>query len=280
MNIQLVIADIDGTFLDSAGEPSQGALESIRRLRRHGIGFTLCSGRGDPGIRPFVELLELDQPYIVSGGAAIVNPRDHTVIIQHCLKPDQINAIALHGISTGCNLVFHTPFQLFVFCSDEFWKTVCETRWIGRGGWKNIFRVQTWQELCDKPIIRIDFFNRLDRLPYLAREVEELGQQVHAYQMPSNLEISDKSVSKGIALVQLANYLNIPVNHVLSIGDNVNDISMLETAGVGVAMQNSLPQVISRADLLAPSNDEGGLASVIDHLLDGTLHCLKRNLCT
>jgi len=150
--------------------------------------------------------------------------------------------------------------------------------WAGR--LEKYFRAQTWQELLEKPIIRIDFFNRLDRLPYLAREVEELGQQVHAYQMPSNLEISDKSVSKGIALIQLANYLNIPVNKVLSIGDNVNDISMLETAGVGVAMQNSLPQVISRADLLAPSNDEGGLASVIDHLLDGTLHCLKRNLCT
>ena len=275
LNIKLVVADIDGTFLDSAGIPSRGALDSIRRLRRQGIGFSLCSGRGDPGIRPFVELLELDQPYIVSGGAAIVDPLTRMVISQTSLNENQFRAVSAYGEITGCNMVFHTPLQLFVVASDDFWQNVCEARWFAIGGWHNLFRVNTWQELMPRSIIRIDYFNHLDRLAQLAAEVNGLGQQVHAYHMPHNLEISDSSVNKGAAVTRLANHLAIPIDQVLSIGDNVNDISMLKAAGVGVAMQNSTPQVISSADLLAPSNDEGGLSSVIEHLLDGTLSCLK-----
>lgn len=275
LNIKLVVADIDGTFLDSAGAPSRGALDSIRRLRSQGIGFSLCSGRGDPGIRPFVEQLELDQPYIVSGGAAIVNPLNRSIIYQCLLNENQFRAVSAYGQATGCNLVFHTPLQLFVVADDDFWQEVCQTKWLGVNGWHNLFRANSWQELWPRSIIRIDYFNELDRLAQLAAEVNGLAQQVHAYHMPHNLEIADASVNKGTAVTRLAAYLGIPINQVLSIGDNVNDISMLKAAGVGVAMRNSIPQVISSADLLAPSNDEGGLASVIRHLLDGTLECLK-----
>lgn len=275
MNIKLVVADIDGTLLDSAGAPSRGALDAIRKLHQQGIGFSLCSGRGDPGIRPFVEMLEIHMPYIVSGGAAIINPNDRSVLVQHGLDQNQFRAVAQYGEATGCNMVFHTPLQLFVFSTDDFWQSVCQTKWLDVGGWQNLFRTQSWQELWPRTIIRIDFFNHLDRLAQLAGEVNGLGQRVHAYHMPHNLEISDISVNKGSALLELAALLHIPINQVLSIGDNVNDISMLESAGVGVAMQNSIPQVIHRADLLAPSNDEGGLATVIEHLLNGTLEYLK-----
>jgi Cof subfamily protein (haloacid dehalogenase superfamily) len=275
LNIQLVVADIDGTFLDSAGEPSRGALDSIQKLRQQGIGFSLCSGRGDPGIRPFVELLGLDQPYIVSGGAAIIDPQDRSVISQQCLTQGQLHAVSVHGANAHCDMVFHTPLQLFVVCSDAFWQAVCESKWINVGGWQNLFRARTWQEMITKPVIRIDFFNQLDQLPRLAQEVENLVENVHAYHMPHNLEISDCVVDKGAALRQLADFLKIPIENVLSIGDNVNDISMLEAAGVGVAMRNASLQVIRQADYLAPSCDEGGLASVINHLLSGTMNRLR-----
>lgn len=275
LTIKLVVADIDGTFLDSTGAPSRGALHSIRRLRSQGIGFSLCSGRGDPGIRPFVELLELDQPYIVSGGAAIINPLNRTVISHSPLSENQFRAVSAFGAAAGCSMVFHTPLQLFVVASDDFWHNVCEAKWLAIGGWHNLFRAHTWQDLWPRSIIRIDFFSQLNRLSQLAAEVNGLAQQVHAYHMPHNVEISDVSVSKGAAVTRLADYLHIPIHQVLSIGDNVNDISMLKAAGVGVAMQNAAPQVISSADLLAPSNDEGGLSTVIDHLLDGTLQSLR-----
>ncbi len=277
MNIQLVVADIDGTFINSEGLPSSGALESIQKLRSQGIGFTLCSGRGDPGVRPFVELLKLNQPYIVSGGAAILNADDRSVIYQNLLTKNQVKALIDLGLKTQCDMVFHTATKLFVLCSKEFWEKVCEERWIKKGGWKNLFRCESRLGLINKPIIHINFFNQENQLPRLAEEVDNLTENVHANIVFSKLEITDCKVNKGLTLSYLADYLKIPLKNVLSIGDDVNDISMLKTAGIGVAMKNSPPQVIRQVDYMAPSNDEGGLASMINHLLSNTLNCLRQD---
>ena len=275
MNIQLVVSDIDGTFINSAGLPSRGALESIQNLRSQGIGFTLCSGRGDPGVRPFVELLKLDLPYIVSGGAAILEAKDRSVIYQNLLTKNQVKALIDLGIKTQCDLVFHTATQLFALCSQEFWEKTCEERWIKNGGWKDVFRCESRLELINKPIILINFFNQDYLLPHLSEEVNHLTENVHANIVFSKLEITDCKVNKGLSLSYLADYLKVSLKNVLSIGDDVNDLSMLKTAGIGVAMKNSPPQVIRQVDYLAPSNDEGGLASMINHLLSDTLNCLK-----
>ncbi len=275
MNIKLVVTDIDGTFLDSEGKPSRGALESIQDLRSQGIGFTLCSGRGDPGVRPFVELLTLNLPYIVSGGAAILDANDHSVIFQKLLSKNQVKALIDLGIETQCNMVFHTAAQLLVLCSNEFWEKVCEGRWIKKGGWKNVFRCESRLELLNKPIIHINFINHENLLPQLAEEIENLNENLHTNIVFSKLEITDCKVDKGLALSYLADYLKVSLKDVLSIGDDVNDISMLKAAGIGVAMKNSPPQVIRQVDYLAPSCDEAGLASMINHLLSDTLNCLK-----
>jgi Cof subfamily protein (haloacid dehalogenase superfamily) len=277
LNIQLVVSDIDGTFIDSEGTPSRGALDSIQKLRGQGIGFTLCSGRGDPGIRPFVELLKLYLPYIVSGGAAILDANDRSVIFQKLMSKNQVKSIIEIGLRSKCDMVLHTATQLFVLCSDDFWKTKCEERWFIKWGWKNVFRCRSMLELLDKPIIHIHLFNQDDRLPQLAEEVNDLHANVHVNIVVSKLEITDSQVNKGLALSYLADYLKVPLKNILAIGDDVNDISMLKTAGIGIAMKNSPPDVISQVDYLAPGNDEGGVASMINHLLSDTLDCLRTN---
>ncbi len=277
MNIKLVVADIDGTFLNSAGVPSHGALESIQNLRNQGIHFTLCSGRGDPGVRPFVEMLALDLPYIVSGGAAILDANDRSVIFQKLLSKNQVRALIDLGIKTQCGMVFHSATQLFVICSNDFWEKVCEGRWIRRGGWKNVFRCESRMELENQPIIHINYINQENLLPQLAKEIDDLNENLHTNIVFSKLEITDCQVNKGFALSFLADHLKISLKNVLSIGDDVNDISMLKAAGIGVAMQNSPPQVIREADYLAPGCDEAGLASMIEHLLSDNLDDLKSN---
>jgi Cof subfamily protein (haloacid dehalogenase superfamily) len=275
LNIQLIVSDIDGTFINSEGFPSRGALESIKKLDSQGIGFTLCSGRGDPGIRPYVELLKLKLPYIVSGGAAILDAKDRSVIFQKLLSKNQVMSLIEIGLRSKCDMVFHTASQLFVFCSDDFWKNKCEDRWLIKWGWKNVFRCGSMLELLNKPIIHIHFHNQDNLLPRLAEEVNYLQANVHVNIVVSKLEITDCQVSKGKALSFLADYLNVSLKDVLAIGDDVNDISMLKAAGIGVAMKNSPPEVIRQVDYLAPSNDDGGLASMVIHVLSDTLNSLR-----
>ena len=276
MNIQLVVADIDGTFLNSAGLPSTGALEAVARLREHGIAFTLCSGRPDPGVRGFVEMLALDIPYMVSGGTAVNHPTLRQTIFQSQLTTTQLQAALELGLRTGSNIILHTPCSISALCDDDFWENVCVGRWIARHGWQDVDRLPSFTAGLDLPVIHINFFNQEDRLLSLGREVESLPHNLQTCIVFSKLEIIDRNAGKGSALKFLANHLQLPIKNTLAIGDDVNDISMLQAAGIGIAMQNAPQELICVADCVAPANDAGGFALAIDQLLSGSLDALRK----
>jgi Cof subfamily protein (haloacid dehalogenase superfamily) len=276
LNIQLVVADIDGTFLNSAGLPSTGALEAVARLREHGIAFTLCSGRPDPGVRGFVEMLALDVPYMVSGGTAVNHPRDHQTVFQSQLTTAQVQAALELGLSTGSNIILHTPKSISALCDEIFWQTVCVGRWISTHGWQDVNRVPSAAAALALPVIHINYFNQEDRLVSLGRQVENLPHDLQTCIIFSKLEIIDRQAGKGHALKFLADYLQIPIENTLAIGDGLNDISMLQTAGIGVAMENSPLELIWSAGYVAPANDAGGFAFTIEQVLSGSLDSLRK----
>ena len=80
----------------------------------------------------------------------------------------------------------------------------------------------------------------------------------------NNVEVNAKGIHKGNALVKLGEVLGIRMEEIMAFGDGNNDIQMLEAVGVGVAMANSVPEVLAVADMVAPSNDEDGVAKVIE----------------
>ena len=80
----------------------------------------------------------------------------------------------------------------------------------------------------------------------------------------NNVEVNAKGIHKGNALVKLGEVLNIKMEEIMAFGDGNNDIQMLEAVGVGVAMANSVPEVLAVADMVAPSNNEDGVAKIIE----------------
>ena len=78
------------------------------------------------------------------------------------------------------------------------------------------------------------------------------------------LEILASGVSKGSALHYLATHLNMSVDEVIAIGDNRNDVEMIREAGLGVAVANAHPDVKQVADMITDSNDDDGVAKVIE----------------
>ena len=80
----------------------------------------------------------------------------------------------------------------------------------------------------------------------------------------NNLELNIRSANKGNALRRLAEHLGLTLANCMSFGDGLNDLSMIEAAGVGVAMANAVPEVKNAAKFIAPSNDEDGVAKGID----------------
>jgi Cof subfamily protein (haloacid dehalogenase superfamily) len=85
------------------------------------------------------------------------------------------------------------------------------------------------------------------------------------------LEILPENASKGLALEIIAQSLGIPMAEVIAAGDHFNDISMIKAAGLGVAVQNAEPEVLDAADYITASNDEDGVADVIEKVIAGLL---------
>ena len=85
--------------------------------------------------------------------------------------------------------------------------------------------------------------------------------------MPNNLEINGEGASKGNAILLLARYLGLFPSQTMAFGDGENDLSMMELAGIGVAMDNGNPALKKKADFIARSNEEDGVARVIEKLI-------------
>lgn len=125
---------------------------------------------------------------------------------------------------------------------------------------------------------KLDEENRsLDKIQALFRKAEEkqeawerivsLGELEVTGALDTNIEVNAGGVHKGAALCWLAEKLGIAREEIMAFGDGSNDLKMIKEAGIGVAMANAIPEVLKAADLIATSNDEEGVARVIEKFL-------------
>lgn len=100
------------------------------------------------------------------------------------------------------------------------------------------------------------------------KRIEALGGVEVTGALNTNIEVNAGGVHKGAAILWLAKRLGIPREEVMAFGDGSNDIKLIEDAGIGVAMANAIPQALAAADVKARSNDEDGVARVIEEYLN------------
>lgn len=110
--------------------------------------------------------------------------------------------------------------------------------------------------------------NNKNLLKFKNKLLKKLGDKVRITDSGvNNLEINSHDVSKGLALEYLANILNISLKQTMAFGDSANDIDLMETAGVSIVMSNSNLDILKeKADIIAPSHDNDGVAKILSRL--------------
>lgn len=265
----IVFSDLDGTFFDSQKRIPNVNMRALDELARRGMHFVPCSGRPLTGIvRKIVEHPSVRYA-VSSNGATVTDVRRGETLLRVTLGLER--ALAIHKLCAGRDVTFdyfaddHCYLERSVydnlkdFIDDPFVLASMRSTRIPYDGdveafgrtLTNIERVAIyWRDPADRDYLE----------DAIAAAIPDVSI-VRSY--ATNIEVSDVRASKGAALAWLCGHLGVPAADAVAFGDNINDISMIEAAGTGVAVANAEPEVIAAADALAASNDEGGVGAFV-----------------
>lgn len=266
LNCKLIVSDYDGTLANSNNAVDERTVEAINRYVGDGGIFAVCTGRILPSILSVVRGLNLSGLVVASQGSQIADIKTGKVIRDVCFTPEQTAKICavLEELQTNVQ-VYDVQGFYSSLPEDEKHLNLYESiigvtaRHTGvpysEYVLKNGLRCNKVATLCH-PSEQEGLFKKI---------CERLGGEFDVTCSASVLiEISPLNETKGSALKFLAGHYGVPMEKTCAIGDNLNDLSMVEAAGVGVAVGNAVNGLKEKADFVAVTNDEGAVAEVIE----------------
>lgn len=267
----LVAIDIDGTLIDSQNRLSPEIAPLIRQVQKRGTGVTLISGRARLKMLPLLQELDLTLPYVGSGGAYVADLSTSLILLHATLKRAEAAAIVEQARADQAPIIAQDPDNIYFEGTLEDLEHLITNAQIDISSADSlrvdIQRVQNILDACPEPG-KISIYGQPGYLAIVEGHLRKLGLAIYmTYSEPVFLEITRLGINKGEALKVVADYLNIPLKRVLVIGDSPNDLSMFRVAGTAVAMGNAPDEVKAAANLVAPSNDEGGVAWTLRELV-------------
>jgi len=275
---RLLALDIDGTVVNSRDELTPATRDALRRAADAGVQIVLATGRRYSRTLPLVEPLGIDAPLVTASGALIKRPSDHGTIYQANFGGRVLEETLAVVQSMGYEAVLYgdTFAQGFDFYCTRL--DVPEQPELAEYFLLNPNCAQVLPTMMTTPPAGV-FAAFVSGTREAMTELDELLQR----QLPGQLythvirspryrgfmcEIAPIGVTKWSGIELLAARFEIDASEICAVGDDVNDIPMLEGAGLGIAMGNAVPETKAAADRIAPTHDEDGLVQVVEWVLE------------
>jgi Cof subfamily protein (haloacid dehalogenase superfamily) len=267
---KLLAFDYDGTAAVDGGLPSKRVCDAIAAARTLGAFVVLATGRPYVSAARYAQALDLDAPIICFQGAMVRESRgERRVLFVEPAPADAMSEILTLADQHRLELSVYGEDKMYVV--DRGRPGSFFERWFGA----EIQFVSSYAEVRDlfvamgKTPLKGLFVGDPDRNGAFQDELNErfAGRLVAVRSHPMFVEVISPQASKGHALRFLAQCCGLAQAETIAVGDSGNDCSMIEWAGLGVAMGNASPEVLAVADVVAPSVTEDGLADVIERYI-------------
>lgn len=275
--ISIVFVDMDGTFLAEDKSIPAENMRALDLLVERGIPFVPCTGRPVRGV-PQELLGHPATCYAVgSNGAVVYDVKAERPLWTSAM--DKTRVLELYW--RVCDLELATTFDIFadgrVFAERARYDAM-GTYGIDEPTLQVLRRVREPVDLLVPDIVgrakNVEkvtcFWRNEEDQRGLAQVIDEVGAFSSAHGHPKNFELQARGVSKGSALVWLCSHLGIPTDSAIAFGDEANDLPMLKSAGVGVAMANATPEVLASADCVTATSDDAGVARYLANVLSAS----------
>ncbi len=262
--IKLVVTDIDGTIYTPECGISDGVKSCIKKLQDNGIHFAIATGRTYLSAKYMADLAGAKCPLISYQGGLICSYEGDIWDVKY-LNPDIAKEIINDFRKRNIHLNVYVEDKLYVEEDDDYIKD-----YIGDKG-IDYFKVNSFEEL--------DFskLNKMLAIKYdcefidnLIKELQEKYPEIYTVKSFKYFcEIANKEATKGNAIKFLAKKYGIKTDEVLAIGDQNNDIEMVQTAGIGIAMGNGTDEIKNKADYITDSVENDGFVKAINKFVWG-----------
>ncbi len=276
--IQIIGLDLDGTLLNDQKTICSRNVEALIKAKEQGAKIVLCSGRSPEGMQRELKALGLKEKgqYGIGLNGAVIYEADTSKMIHRTLmKPEAAAAMVETGrkFSDRMNVQLYTGSDVYVERWDE------TTDYYEKATGSHPKLVENLMDHIDETVKIVFFHNgefdySLEKITQLKNDclpsVPEGTQCVIS--APYLVEFFDESIDKGKGMDHLASYLNVTQQDVMCVGDQENDMPMLQYAGLSVVMANGAPHVKELADYVTKSdNNEGGVAEAVEKFVLKTL---------
>ena len=269
---KLVVSDLDGTLLVNSHLPEFN-LNSIKKIREKGVKFCIATGRTIHSTRYILKELDSynkeNEYSILFNGAIIIENKDNKLLYFKEIEYDISNKIFEIGKKYNVMLLLYTIDTCYVWKSFEN-----EVKRQEKYEEKLTFMTDLNIDFIKEkkiPVTKIVFCSENNKyLLEIKNELDKIFNKEISISFSSDvyLEINSNNVSKGIALEWLSNYLKINISETIAIGDNNNDLSMIEKAGLGICVQNSSDNIKNKAKYVTEKKcEEGAVKEVLDKFI-------------
>lgn len=280
--IKLIASDMDGTLLDAHMSISTENTEAIRMANELGIEFMVATGRNAQEARAALDEAGIDCAMITLNGAQVFDRSGKSLFTVSIPSPQAMTVMDIldangiyYEVATNQGLYSESqPKRIESFASSiathmpHLTYKMAIAMASANLELLHITYVDSIRELLldDKlEVLKIICFHTEGPriLGPVGKEISNLGELAVTSSGQNNLEVNHKNAQKGIAVAHVAHERGITLDEVMTIGDNFNDVSMLQTAGVSFAMGNAEIEVKDYAKYLTDTNLESGVGKAI-----------------
>ena len=286
---KLIAIDLDGTMLNKYGIITQNTKDIIKKVQEKGIEVIIASGRTINSVKNFSKEINSENYFISGNGAITYDIKNDKILYENVLsknKAQQVikiceeNSIYYSVYTENGIITKNLNYNTLYYYKENLNKEEKEKTHI------NIVQdVYNYIEEKDEKILKImicdnnqlvfkSILKKIKEITdieildvsHMSRKLIKQGTEEIALEY-FYTEITSKNVDKWNALEMLIEMLNITKDEVITIGDNANDVKMIQNAGLGVAMGESAPYIKEQANIVTESNDNDGVAKILQQYL-------------
>lgn len=268
--IRLLAIDLDGTLFNPQQQISPAERRAIESAQAAGIMPLIVTGRGQRGVAMGLDLLGMDLPHICSAGALIRQGRESAPLSARTFHAaDELRHVIDFALEHGLGLVADAPGTRLWFGPDTLFETLDPLTA------ESALEARTFDPLLDfdQPLLKATLVTPPALMP-IARPLisHHCPSLHHTVAGERYIDLTARGVDKGSALAIYAGAMGFARHEIAAIGDQLIDIPMLEYAGISVAMGNARAEVRAAAGMIAPSNDEDGVAWFVEGIMNGEIY--------